>query len=50
MDAKDDLPNMCWYEHGDVNIGRVLEYGAGDDGHDGWDQDNQHGQGAVSCL
>ena len=50
MDAKNDLPNISWYEHGDVNIGLVLEYSAGDDGHDGRDQDNHHGQGVVSCL
>jgi hypothetical protein len=39
---------MSWYKHGDVDIGLVLEYGAGDDGHDGRDQDNHHGQGVVS--
>ena len=27
----------------------VFEYGAGDDGHDGWHQDDHHGQGVVSC-
>ena len=41
---------MSWNKHVDVNIGLVLEYSAGDDGHDGRDQDNHHGQGVVSCL
>ena len=43
MYATDYLPNMSWYVHGDVDIGLVLEYSAGDDGHDGRDQDNHHG-------
>ena len=44
------LPYISWYEHGDVHIDLVLEYCAGDDGHDGRHKDDHHGQGVVSCL
>ena len=36
---------MSWYEQRDVYIDLMLEYGAGEDGHDGWHQDHHHGQG-----